>query len=493
MRRAGPVSTRRLKPVYNPRSLPHPARRATYSLIDRTMKTLYAPAALLDGGWKADVVIDIGDDGRIARVEPGKAATADERLKGPVIPAMPNVHSHAFQRAIAGRTGTPSTARNDTFWTWRQAMYATVDRLDADALEAITAQAYVEMTKAGYASVAEFHYVHHDPHGKPYADPAELAWRVVGAAETAEIALTLLPVFYAHADFGGAPSAPLQRRFVHGVHAFERLCAALAEGARRRHFALGVAPHSLRAVTPAELARIVRCVAANAPIHIHAAEQTREIDDCLKWSGERPVEWLLAHANVDRRWCIVHATHMTEHEVGGLAASGAVAGLAPCTEADLGDGIFSGEAYLRAGGRFGIGSDSNTTIDPFAELRQLEWSQRLALRRRNVMVDASDAPVGEALWRAAAQGGAQALGLATGRIAPGMRADLIVLDVDDPALTDQPLATVLDAAIFGPCRRPVRDLMSGGRFIVRDGRHAREHDVLRRFRAALSRIAPAAS
>lgn len=457
------------------------------------MKTLVAPAALLDDGWKSDVAIGIGDDGRISTIEPNARSAPGERVKGPVVPAMANVHSHAFQRAIAGRTGVPSVERNDSFWTWRQAMYAAVERLDADAFEAVAAQAYVEMAKAGYASVAEFHYVHHDPHGKPYADPAELAWRIVGAAETAEIGLTLLPVFYAHGDFAGAASTPAQRRFVHSVYTFERLCEALARGAIARHYVLGVAPHSLRAVTPQELAKIVRCAAADAPIHIHAAEQTREVDDCCKWSGLRPVEWLLANASVDARWCIVHATHMTDREIAGLAASGAVAGLSPSTEADLGDGIFPGEAYLHAGGRFGVGSDSNTMIDPFAELRQLEWSQRLRLRRRNVMSRSADVPVGETLWRAAAQGGAHALGLAAGRLAPGMRADLIVLDADDPALVEQPVANVLDAAVFGPCRHPVRDVMSGGRWIVRDGHHAREQDVMRRFRAALARIRPGAA
>ena len=443
------------------------------------MKTLLAPAALLDDGWHADVAIAIDGDGRIAMVTPrASGVQVDERLKGPVVPAMPNLHSHAFQRAIAGRTGTPSPTRDDTFWTWRQAMYAAVDRLDADAFEAIAAQAYVEMAKAGYASVAEFHYVHHDPHGKPYADPAELAWRIVGAAETAEMGLTLLPVFYAHGDFGGAASTPSQRRFVQSVYTFEKLCDALARGALARRYVLGVAPHSLRAVTPQELAKIVHLVPPHAPIHIHAAEQTREVDDCHKWSGQRPVEWLLAHANVDARWCVVHATHMTEREVAGLAASGTVAGLAPSTEADLGDGIFPAEAYVQAGGCFGIGCDSNTMIDPFAEVRQLEWSQRLRLRRRNVLAGTnapvgetiaplaktsapigetlaprrSDAPIGETLWCAVARGGAQALGMATGRLVAGARADLIVLDVEDPALVEQPLASVLDAAIFGPCR-----------------------------------------
>ncbi len=454
------------------------------------MNTLLAPAALLDDGWAADVTLVVDDAGRIERVERGAGDAAGERLKGPVVPAMPNLHSHAFQRAIAGRTGTPSPQHEDTFWTWRQAMYAAVDRIDADAFEAIAAQAYVEMAKAGYASVAEFHYVHHDLHGRPYADPAELAWRVVGAAETAGLAMTLLPVFYAHGNFGGEAIAPLQRRFVHSTYTFEKLHDALARGAKARGFVLGVAPHSLRAVTPEELNKVVRLAAAGAPIHIHAAEQMREVEGCLAWSGARPVQWLLDNADVDERWCIVHATHMTDREVAGLAASGAVAGLAPSTEADLGDGIFRAETYLKAGGRFGLGTDSNTLIDPFAEVRQLEWSQRLRARRRNVLAGSSEEPVGSTLWRAAAKGGAQALAQPIGTLAPGMRADLIVLDVEEPALAEQPLDHLLDAAIFGPCRRPVRDLMSGGRWVVRDGHHAREQDVLRRYRAALARIDP---
>ena len=452
------------------------------------MKTLLAPAALLDDGWATDVALTIDDAGRIARVDPDAGDRAGERLAGPVIPAMPNLHSHAFQRAIAGRTGSPSPSRDDTFWTWRQAMHAAADRLDADAFEAISAQAYVEMAKAGYACVAEFHYVHHDPHGQPYADPTELASRIVGAARTAGIGLTLLPVFYAHGDFGGAPATPLQRRFIHSTYTFERLFDALAHRSAAEGYVLGIAPHSLRAVTPEELAKVLRLAGADTPVHIHAAEQTREVDECYRWSGQRPVEWLIAHAGVDARWCLVHATHMLDREVAALAASGAVAGLAPSTEADLGDGTFAAEAYQRAGGRFGVGSDSNTAIDPFAELRQLEWSQRLRMRRRNVLVGDDSAPVGETLWRAALRGGAQALAQPTGRLAAGMWADFIVLDMDDPALAGQPVERVLNAAIFGPCRRPVRDLASRGRFVVRDGHHAREQDVLRRYRGALARI-----
>ena len=456
------------------------------------MKTFFAPAALLDDGWTRDVALFVDDAGTIERIEARSRETTGERLAGPVVPAMPNLHSHAFQRAIAGRTGTPSPDRDDTFWTWREAMYNAVERLDADMFEAIAAQAFVEMAKAGYASVAEFHYVHHDLLGKPYADPAELAWRIVSAAQTAGLGLTLLPVFYAHGNFGGAATTPLQRRFVHSTYTFEKLFAALAREATMRGYVIGVAPHSLRAVTAEELAKIVRLAPAGAPIHIHAAEQTREVDDCYQWSRLRPVEWLLSQANIDERWCLVHATHMTDREVAGLAASGAVAGLAPSTEADLGDGIFRAETYWQAGGRFGIGTDSNTMIDPFAELRQLEWSQRLRLRRRNVLVDDTDEPVGKTLWRAAAKGGAQALAQPVGSIAAGRRADWIVLDTDDPALTGQPLDRVLDAAIFGPCRRPVRDVMRGGEWIVRGGRHAREEEVFARFRSAMSRIGASA-
>jgi formimidoylglutamate deiminase len=450
---------------------------------------LHAPAALLPDGWARDVAIEIDAGGTIVDVrthrEPGDA----ERLAGPAIPAMPNVHSHAFQRALAGRTGGASPER-DTFWTWRQAMYGFLKRVDADALGAIAAQAYVEMAKAGYATVGEFHYVHHDPAGNPYADIAEVAWRTVAAAEEAGLGLTLLPVFYAHAGFGGAPITPEQRRFAHTPASFAQLLETLLAAARDRGFVVGVAPHSLRAVTAEELGQIVGIVPPDAPVHIHAAEQTKEVDDCYAWSRMRPVEWLVTQANIDARWCIVHATHMTEREVAALAKSGAVAGLAPTTEADLGDGTFPAEAFVAAGGALGIGSDSNTIIDPFIELRQLEWSQRMRLRRRNVLGSAGAFSIGTSLWLRAAAGGARAIAQRTGAIAPGRRADLVILDTDDPALAAHPPETMLDAAIFGPCRRRVRDVMSGGRWIVQDGHHAREAEVLARFRAVLRDLFP---
>jgi formimidoylglutamate deiminase len=404
------------------------------------------------------------------------------------IPAMANVHSHAFQRGLAGRTGRGAHDRSNTFWTWRDVVYDFLDRIDADALEAVTAQAYVEMARAGYTSVAEFHYVHHDRQGRAHEDIAENAWRVVRAAEIAGIGLTLLPVFYAHGGFGGEPPIPHQRRLIHTLDGFARLMEALERDKARHGYVLGIAPHSLRAVTPDELAAVLRGTGSTGPVHIHVAEQTREVDDCFSWSGRRPVEWLLGHAEVDERWCLVHATHMTEREIVGVARSGAVVGLAPTTEADLGDGTFPAEAYLVGGGRYGVGSDSNTVIDPFVELRQLEWSQRLRLRRRNVLGRESEPTVGNALWQAALAGGARAVGRRTGVIAPGARADLVVLDADDPALAEQPAHYLLDAAIFGPVRRAARDVMSGGRWIVREGRHPQEEPVLARYRAVLARI-----
>jgi formimidoylglutamate deiminase len=446
---------------------------------------LFAPHALLPDGWACDVAVELGADGRIAAVTPNAAPAHAERLAGPLVPGMPNVHSHAFQRGLAGRTGRGAQDRSDTFWTWRDVVYDFLDRIDADALEAVTAQAFVEMTKAGYTGVAEFHYVHHDVNGRPHADPAENAWRVTAAAEQAGIALTLLPVFYAHGGFAGMPPSQRQRRLIHSTDAFARLVERLAAARAQHGYVLGVAPHSQRAVAPDELAAELRLPDVDGPVHIHVAEQLREVEDCFAWSGQRPVEWLLANAAVDARWCLVHATHMTERELLGLARSRAVAGLAPTTEADLGDGTFPAEAFVASGGRFGVGSDSNTRIDPFGELRQLEWSQRLRQRRRNVLIADAHTTVGNALWRSALAGGAQALGRCTGALVPGARADLVVLDPDDPGTAEQPAEYVLDAAIFGPVRRAARDVMIGGRWVVRDGHHAHEDEVLARYRRVL--------
>lgn len=447
---------------------------------------LFARDALLPTGWAHDVVVDIGSDGVIRATEIAFVAPADaEHVQGALVPGMPNVHSHAFQRALAGLTerGGPSA---DNFWTWRTEMYRFLERINPDEHEAIATQLFLEMLKAGYTSVAEFHYLHHDPAGYPYSNRAEMALRIRAAAAAAGINLTLLPVFYAHSDFGGAPPLPAQRRFIHDLEAFRRLFEGLG---RQRAAPLGIAPHSLRAVTPAELAALIELARTRpgAPIHIHAAEQRKEVDDCIAWSGARPVQWLLDHAGVDAHWCVVHATHMNTDETRRLAATGAVVGLCPTTEADLGDGVFPAVAYLGARGRIGIGGDSHVGVDPFLELRMVEGAQRLAGEKRNVLVRDGESS-GLRLYQAALEGGARAVGQPVGAIAAGRRADLLVLDGDDPALAEQAAANLLDAAIFGPSRRPVRDVMVGGRWVIGEGHHADEEAILLRYRQTMRRL-----
>jgi formimidoylglutamate deiminase len=450
-----------------------------------------APSALLPKGWAEDVVFEVDDGGSLASVTPGGGAKGCELLKGPVIPGMPNLHSHAFQRAMAGLAEQRGEGR-DSFWSWRDVMYRFVALLTPRQIEAIAAQLYVEMLKSGYTAVGEFHYLHHGPDGRPYGDPAETSRRIVGAAERSGIGLTLLPVLYAHSDFGGAAPKEGQRRFLHDAEAFARLLEALhpdfeGRGDRR----LGIAPHSLRAVTPEELGRARAALDAldpGAPVHIHVAEQTGEVEACLAWSGKRPVAWLLENQPVDARWCLVHATHMTAEETTGLADSGAVAGLCPTTEANLGDGIFPGIAYLGEGGHFGIGSDSHISVDPWEELRWLEYGQRLAYMSRNLLVSGASPNVGAGLLQGALNGGAQALGRPIGRLSVGARADFLVLDAEAPALWGKAGAGLLDALIFAGGARAVRDVYVGGHRVVSEGRHEAEEAVFADYKSALSAL-----
>jgi formimidoylglutamate deiminase len=465
--------------------------------IPMTMQTLFAEAALLPDGWASDVLFEVAPDGSFAQVVPNAAEHPQSkyahRLAGPVLPGMPNLHSHAFQRAMAGlaeRVGQ-CTAGEDDFWTWRQVMYDFVGKLTPGQAEAIAAQLYVEMLKAGYTAVAEFHYVHHNADGSPFANRAEMSERIVAAAQASGIGLTLLPVLYAHGGFGGQPPAARQRRFLHDVNSFLRLIEGLI--ARHRgdpRVRVGIAPHSLRAVTPDSLSEVVSAVQrleSDAPIHIHVAEQAKEVEECLGWCNRRPVEWLLDHQPVDRRWCLVHATQTTEAEVAALARSGAVAGLCPSTEANLGDGFFPARDFLRQGGIFGIGSDSHVSVSPVEELRWLEYGQRLRDRRRNVL--ASDGPsVGAGLYRRALAGGAQALGRPLGRLARGCRADLLVVDAEVPALIAKSGDVLLDAIVFAGNANPVRDVMVGGRWVVEEGHHIAEHAVFARFKTAMAKL-----
>jgi formimidoylglutamate deiminase len=435
--------------------------------------------ALLPGGWAADVGIDV-TDGVVEAVALGASSVDRARIKGIVLPGLPNLHCHAFQRAMAGLAETRGPA-NDSFWTWRQIMYRFLSKLTPDDVEAIAAFAYMEMLEAGFTSVGEFHYLHHDPAGAPYADISEMSWRIASAAKQTGIGLTLLPSFYANGTFGGAPPLEGQRRFINSPSQF----AKLLEGAQRalsevKDARLGIAPHSLRAVTPDSLREVVSLL-PDGPIHIHAAEQTKEVNDCLAWSGLRPVEWLLANHDVGPRWCLIHATQMTPDETAASAKSGAVAGLCPITEASLGDGIFDGVRYVGLGGRFGVGTDSNIEITAPGELKQLEYAQRLQTRGRNVLAQNEGESSGRRLYASALEGGTQALQRKIGALAPGCRADFVVLDENHPDLAAPMGDGWLDAFVFVAGRTAIRDVYVGGEQVVSDGRHHMRSEITRRF------------
>lgn len=435
-------------------------------------------------GWQADARWTIDADGRVAD---GQGTSS--HLGQWVLPGMPNLHSHAFQRAMAGlaeRRGPSS----DSFWTWREAMYTFAAALDPESLQAIAAQLYVEMLKAGYTQVSEFHYLHHQPDGSPYAQPEAMSLALIAAAREAGIALTLLPVLYMTGGFDGRALNPRQRRFGHAqVSDYVRLLESL-----RQHEAddlrIGIALHSLRAVPELAMRSLLATGAAqHGPIHIHIAEQIGEVQDCLNARGARPVEWLLDHAEVNTRWCLVHATHLTGHETSRLARSGAVVGLCPTTEANLGDGLFPLADYLDADGRFGIGSDSHISISPVEELRWLEYGQRLATQHRNIAARREGASVGETLWRSALAGGATAADLPIGAIETGRRADLLVLDETSPLLAARGAQASLDSFLFAGNTPLVRDVMSGGRWVVRNRRHHDEERIAARYRQTVERLA----
>jgi formimidoylglutamate deiminase len=454
-------------------------------------RRLFAAEALLPEGWRQDVLIEVMPEGMIGRVTAGAPSDGAERASGPVLPGMPNLHSHAFQRGMAG-LAQQKHAGDDDFWSWREVMYGFLARLTPHDLEAIAAQVYVEMLKAGYTSVAEFHYLHHAPDGRPYDNPSLMAEHVIEAARSTGIGLTLLPVLYGHGGFGGQPAAPRQSRFLLTGETFRRLVQNLRAVTRGDPLSrIGIAPHSLRAVTEAELQEATADLTRadpSAPIHIHIAEQEREVSDCVAWSGAGPVDWLLDHLDIDDRWCLVHATHMTGAESDRLAATGAVVGLCPSTEADLGDGVFPAQRFFAAGGAWGVGSDSQVGLDPFEELRLLEYEQRVISRRRCVLASEPSASVGAALYRSAVAGGTRALAQPIGRIATGHRADLIVLDGDSAALAARHGDALLDAAIFAPGRNLVRDVMVSGHWRIKERHHEREHEVGNRYRAVLRRL-----
>lgn len=440
---------------------------------------IHATQALLPTGWANDVRIELAG-GEIVDITTSTPALPGDDRHAYVVPGMPNLHSHAFQRAMAGLAEVAGPTA-DTFWTWRDVMYRVALSLDPEQAEAVATMLYIEMLEAGFTRVGEFHYLHHQPDGSPYADIAEMAVRIASATTTSGIALTLLPVYYAHSDFGGVAPTPGQRRFITNLDTYSRLldrCIDIARG--REQDRLGIAPHSLRAVTPEELRTLVE-IYPEGPIHMHAAEQEREVADSLRVLGARPVEWLLETGLIDERWCLIHATHMTESEAAGLADTGAIAGLCPITEANLGDGIFPAPAFMAAAGRYGIGTDSNVQVSVAGELRQLEYAQRLGSRRRNVM--ASDgAATGRALFDAARLGGNHALNASNAGMTAGSPADLVSLRC--PMWENPAGDSVLNGWIFAQGVE-VDAVWAAGQQVVRDGRHHQRDAAEPAFRAVI--------
>jgi formiminoglutamate deiminase len=442
---------------------------------------LHFDTALLPDGWQSNVRVVMAQ-GRIAQIATGVAPAPTDDRHAIGLPGLGNLHSHAFQRGMAGLAERRGSG-DDSFWTWREVMYRFLQRMDPDDLVAIASLAYVEMLETGFTRVGEFHYLHHDPAGHAYADPAAMSAAIAQAADETGIALTLLPVFYAHGGFGGQAAAPGQCRFINDLDRFVRLRQAAGEALRALPDAvLGLAPHSLRAATPEQILGL-NALAGHAPIHIHIAEQTREVDDCLAWSGARPVAWLLDHAPVDGRWCLVHATHMTPDETRALAISGATAGLCPITEANLGDGLFPALDY--AGGAWGVGTDSNVLIDASEELRLYEYGQRLVHRGRNLMAPVPGASTGAALFGASLAGGAAALGVPAG-IAVGHSADLVSLDADHPCLIGRTGDALIDGWIFAGGRGAIDCVWRHGTRVVSQGRHHAREAITRRYRATLA-------
>jgi formimidoylglutamate deiminase len=478
------------------------------------MRRYCLQSAFLSQGWARNVIVSVSDEGFItdmrtgaaderplpAGVLPADVLAADvEQIDGIVVPGMPNAHSHAFQRAMAGNTEYRLSAR-DSFWTWRSAMYALANRIEPDDLQTLATQLFVEMLKSGYTSVAEFHYLHRSPSGAAYSGSNPL-WEAIGnAASLAGIGLTFLPTLYQTSDFGGRPLKPEQSRFASDTEEFLRAVEELVASERRaqgsrsgpRPRRIGAAFHSLRAVpleTLREAALRLRDIDAGMPVHIHVAEQVLEVKACLRETGRRPIELLLDTGLLTPHWCLVHATHATPGELAGLAASSATVCVSISTEANLGDGFFDTSRFLKQGGRLCVGSDSQSTVSPAEELRWLEYQQRLRKKRRGVLAAASESHVGTRLWRDAAQHGAQAIGQPVGSIEVGRRADWLVLDGAHPAMVGAAPASALDHLLFAGGDAAIRDCMVAGHWVIKGRRHAAESDIREKFADLMRRLA----
>jgi len=450
--------------------------------------------ALVPTGIARHVAVHVGDDGTlrsvVAGAPPDSRADASIFVPGLAVCGMPNLHSHAFQRGIAGATEVAATAEN-SFWGWREAMYRFVARLEPADVEAIAALAYVEMLEAGYTSVAEFHYLHHQADGRPYADSATMSAAVRMAADRTGIRQLLLPCLYQAGGFGPLAVLQGQRRFAHETQPFLRLFEQLHSQVSGTHttglHTTGVALHSLRAVPITALREVVAALPPGVPIHIHIAEQQREVEECLKFSARRPIEYLLEQIQVDQHWCLVHATHATPTELQAIRQAGAVVGVCSTTEANLGDGCFPLDDFVTSGGRFGIGSDSQVSIDPREELRAAEYALRLSKQRRGLVCQSSQLHCGTSLYALASAGGAQALGLA-GELVAGAVADIVVIDTNQAQFAGIRDDALLDAHVFAPRPGAVRDVLVAGRWVVRNGRHAQREFVMESYRRSVARL-----
>jgi len=452
------------------------------------MTTIFAGRARLEAGWAENVRLSFAE-GEISDIERDTKLAAGDLSVDTLLPALSNLHSHSFQRAMAGMTEHRAAGR-DSFWTWRTLMYRFLDHISPDQIQAIAALTFTEMQEAGYAAVGEFHYVHHQPGGGAYDDIGELSHQIAAAAESTGIGLTHLPVFY---RYGGADRKPLAggaKRFGNGPDAFHKLMesARTAVKALPADARVGVAPHSMRAVAPEDLAMLGDFDPAR--IHMHIAEQPKEVEEISEWLGARPVEWLLANQNIDDKWCLIHCTHMTPAETENLAKSGAVAGLCPITESNLGDGIFEGVDFLGHGGAFGVGSDSNIRISVNEELRTMEYSQRLRDISRNVLAD-GEGSVGENLYLKAAAGSAQAMARDAGTIRVGALADLVAIDSSSPALVGLRADQLLDGFVFAAGEGVVTDVWSAGRHMVRGGRHKSRDKIIAAYAKAVKDLTDA--
>jgi len=466
------------------------------------MVKLYAESILIGSDWQQDKTLSINAEGIITHIVSGCDRQA-ARLQGPVVAGMSNCHSHAFQRAFAGLSEYRSSDKtNDSFWTWRDIMYRFVAQLSPTDVLQITRFAYLEMLKAGYTQVAEFHYLHHQANGQSYDDPIEMSRQIIEAAQQAGIGLTLLPVLYTYAGFGKQKPSLQQARFIHQTDAYLQLLSIVQKDyAAQNQFVLGNAFHSLRAVSQEQLSTLVPILKKqldHAPMHIHIAEQQQEVDDCVAFYGLRPVDFLLQNYSLDHHWCLIHATHLSDKEITGIAQSGAVVGICPTTEANLGDGVFPALEYMQRQGQWAIGSDSHIAINVSDELRSLEYSQRLTRRKRAVLVDEQNnqLSVGQNLYLSASHGGAQACGSQlnktqsnlSGSIQVGQSADLLVLDSKHPSLFAKRDHFILDSAIFNASQLPIKDVYVNGRRVIEDGQHPHQAKIIEDYQQLLQRL-----